>query len=76
MIQEAVPDLTRARDLLDRFHRVIQYRKDDRLEHWIEDAKHGRTKSFASGVVQDQAATKAALTEPWPNGQTGGRTQN
>ena len=39
IIQEAVPDLTRARDLLDRFHRIIQHRKDQRLEQWIEDAK-------------------------------------
>ena len=70
IIQEAVPDLTRARDLLDRFHRIIQHRKDQRLEQWIEDASHGLMKSFASGIVQDQAAGKAALTEQrggWPN---------
>ena len=73
IIQEAVPDLTRARDLLDRFHRIIQHRKDQRLEQWIEDASHGLMKSFASGIVQDQAAVKAALTEPWSNGQTEGQ---
>jgi transposase len=73
IIQEAVPDLTRARDLLDRFHRIIQHRKDMRLEQWIEDASHGLMKSFASGIIQDQAAVKAALTEPWSNGQTEGQ---
>jgi transposase len=72
IIGEAVPDLTTARDLLDRFHRIIQHRKDDRLEQWIEDAKDGLVKSFASGIVQDHAAVKAALTEPWSNGQTEG----
>jgi transposase len=73
IIHETLPDLTNARDLLDRFHRIIQHRKDDRLEQWIEDAKHGLMKSFASGIVQDQAAAKAALTERWSNGQTEGQ---
>jgi len=73
IIQEAVPDLTRARDLLDRFHRIIQRRKDKRLEQWIEDANRGLMKSFASGIVQDQTAVMAALTEPWSNGQTEGQ---
>ena len=65
-------NLTTARDLLDRFHRIIQHRKEERLEQWIEEAKLGLTKSLANGIVQDQAAVKAALTEPWSNGQTEG----
>ena len=73
IIGEAVPDLTTARDLLDRFHRIIQHRKDERLEQWIEEAKLGLMKSFASGIVQDGAAVRAALTEPWSNGQTEGQ---
>jgi transposase len=73
IIGEAVPDLAKARDLLDRFHRIIQHRKVDRLEQWIEDATHGLMKSFVSGIVQDHAAVKAALTEPWSNGQTEGQ---
>ena len=52
IIQEAVPDLANARDLLDRFHRIIQHRKSDRLEQWIEDAKHRLMNLFASGIVQ------------------------
>lgn len=73
VIGDAVPDLTAARDLLDRFHRLIQHRKFDRLDAWIADAKAGLMASFASGIVQDHAAVKAALTEPWSNGQTEGQ---
>jgi transposase len=73
IIQQAAPDLARARDLLDRFHRIIQHRTDQRLDQWIEDASHGLMRSFASGIVQDQAAVNAALTEPWSNGQTEGQ---
>lgn len=72
-IGDAVPDLTTARDLLDRFHRLIQHRKDANLDAWIADAKPGLMASFASGIVQDLAAVKAALTEPWSNGQTEGQ---
>jgi len=70
MIGDAVPDLTTARDLLDRFHRIIQHRSDANLDAWIADAKPSLMASFVSGIVQDLAAVKAALTEPWPTGQT------
>jgi len=73
IIGAAVPDLTSARDLLDRFHRLIQHRKDKRLGDWLADAKSGLMASFASGIAQDHAAVKAALTEPWSNGQTEGQ---
>ena len=65
-----MPDLPSARDLLDRFHRLIQHRKDKHLDEWLADAKPGLMGSFASGIAQDHAAVKAALTEPWSNGQT------
>ena len=73
IIGEAVPGLTTARNLLDRFHRIIQHRKVERLEQWIEEAKPGLMKSFVSGIVQDEAAVRAALTESWSNGQTEGQ---
>jgi transposase len=73
MISDAVPGLTAARDLLDRFHRMIQHRKHKRLDDWLADAKTGLLASFASGVGQDCAAVRAALTEPWSNGQTEGQ---
>lgn len=74
MIGEVVPDLTAARDLLDGFHRMIQPRKDKSLDEWIADATAGPMASFASGIPQDRATVRAALAEPWSNGQTGGRT--
>jgi transposase len=72
IIGETVPDLTMARDLLDRFHRLIRNRKDANLDAWIADAKSGLMTSFANGIVQDHTAVRAALTEPWSNGQTEG----
>ena len=73
MIGDAVPGLTAAPDLLDRFHRIVRHRKDKRLDEWLADAKTGLMSSFASGIGQDCAAVRAALTEPWSNGQTEGQ---
>lgn len=64
IIGAAVPDLATARDLLDRFHRLIQHRKDKPLDEWLADAKPGLMASFASGIAGDYAAAKAALIEP------------
>ncbi|WP_352572293.1 transposase [Mesorhizobium sp. M0074] len=29
--------------------------------------------SFANGIIRDRAAVRAAITEPWSNGQTEGQ---
>jgi transposase len=73
MIGDTVPDLTTAQDLLNRFHRIIQHRSEVKLDAWIADAKPGLMASFVTGIVQDLAAVKAALTERWSNGQTEGQ---
>ena len=69
----AVPALVVARDLMDRFHRMIQHRTSTDLEPWITDATPGLLGSFAKGIVQDRAGVHAALTHPWSNGQTEGQ---
>ena len=73
IIESAVPDLVSARDLMDRFHRIIQHRKSADLESWIADAKPTLLASFTTGIINDRSAVKAALTEPWSNGQTEGQ---
>ena len=73
IIESAVPALATARDLLDRFHGMIQRRAGADLAPWITDATPGLLGSFAKGIVQDHAAVHAALTQPWSNGQTEGQ---
>ncbi len=73
IIEGAVPDLIAARDLTDRFHQIIQRRKDTELEPWIADATPSLMASFATGITRDQAAVQAALQQPWSNGQTEGQ---
>ena len=73
IIEGAVPDLVTVRDLNDRFHRIVQRRKDTELKPWIADATPSMMASFASGITRDQAAVQPALQQPWSNGQTEGQ---
>ena len=73
IIESAVPDLVSARDLMVRFHRIIQHRESAALETWIPDAKPSLLASSATGIVNDRSAVKAALIEPWSNGETEGQ---
>ena len=73
IIEEAVPALVMARDLMDRFHAMIQRHMSTDLEPWISDAAPGLLGSFVKGIVQDRAGVHAALTQPWSNGQTEGQ---
>jgi transposase len=69
----AVPALVVARDLMDRFHRMIHHRMSTDLEPWITDATPGLLGPFAKGIVQDRAGVHSALTQPWLNGPTEGQ---
>jgi transposase len=69
VIETAVPALSTARDLLDRFHDMVRHRKPAELEPWIEAAKESPFTSLANGIALDQAAVRAALIEPWSSGQ-------
>lgn len=73
VIDKAAPDLGVARNLLNRFHGLIRGRNPAGLDGWITDAETGLMSSFAAGIVQDVAAVRVALTEPWSNGQTEGQ---
>lgn len=72
-VETSVPALAAARDLLDRFHRMLRERDVGALVPWAEDANGGLLASFGKGVRADLAAIKAARTEPWSNGQTEGQ---
>src|ERR1700693_3947987 len=72
-IERAVPILVSARDLVERFHRMLRDRDPDALPAWITDAAGSVLASSGKGIVADQAAVLAALTQPWSNGQTEGQ---
>jgi transposase len=72
-IEAGAPRLVKARDLIDRFHGMIRKKIEADLEPWIADADTSLLASFASGIRRDHAAVRAAIAEPWSNGQTEGQ---
>lgn len=72
-VESAVPALAAARELVDRFHRMLRAHTPEALPSWIADAATGALASFGRGIASDQAAVGAAFREPWSNGQTEGQ---
>jgi transposase len=72
-IETGVPSLIYARDLVERFHRMVRESDADALPAWITDTAGSVLASFGKGIVTDQDAVIAAMTQPWSNGQTEGQ---
>lgn len=73
VVEKAVPALGEARDLVDRFHRLIRGGDAASLDPWIYAAVKSFVGGFARGVAADRAAIRAAIVEPWSNSQTEGQ---
>ena len=72
-IEAAVPSLVVVRNLIDRVHRMIRQQNSRELAAWIEEPRQTSLRSFANGLSDDWNAVKAAIVEPWSNGQTEGQ---
>jgi transposase len=59
--------------LVGRFQAMIRTKAASELESWIEQARISLIAPLARGVAKDIAAIRAAITEPWSNGQTEGQ---
>lgn len=72
-IEAGVPTLVTTRDQVEAFHEMVRMRAADRLDGWIATAAGSLIGAFANGLAKDIDAVRAALTEPWSNGQTEGQ---
>lgn len=72
-IEAGVPMLVEARALINQFQSMIRLKAASGLEAWVMEARTSLIASFASGITRDRAAVRAAITEPWSNGQTEGQ---
>ena len=73
-IEAGVPLLVEACGLIDRFHTTNRKTVVADLYPWTTDASASLIVSLATGITKDKAAVRAAITEPWSNGQTQGQT--
>ncbi len=72
-IEAGVPALAKVHGLVVRFQTMIRSRAAAHLNPWIVDAETSLISSFVRGILKDKAAVRAAISEPWSNGQTEGQ---
>lgn len=72
-IEDRLPDLVEARDIVESFHGMLRRKSSGDLEGWIERATNSLVASFANGVIRDRAAIQNAIVSQWSNGQTEGQ---
>lgn len=71
-VEATSPRIVTARNLLDRFRTMVAAKRTDDLTSWLNETTDSELAFFASGVRDDEAAVRAAIVEPWSNGQTEG----
>ena len=72
-IEQGIPSLVDAREIIADFHAMIRKKDIRELMPWLERASQSLVASFANGVTKDQEAVRAAIISPWSNGQTEGQ---
>ncbi len=72
-VETTSPKIVAARNLHDRFKTMVATKKTDDLTSWLGDAQGSELASFASGIMDDEEAVRAAIVELWSNGQTEGQ---
>jgi transposase len=72
-VEQAVPTLRAARDLVERFHAIFRSKTSADLDAWLRDATSSLLGGFARGIAADRTSVEAAINEPWSNGQTEGQ---
>ncbi len=72
-IEEGVPSLVEAREVIADFHGLVRAKAEGQLPAWIDRAANSLVGSFANGIRRDIVAVHAAICSPWSNGQTEGQ---
>jgi transposase len=72
-IEEGVPSLVEAREVIMAFQAMIRAKDAASLSSWLERAAGSLVASLGKGVSQDRAAVRAGLGSLWSNGQTEGQ---
>ncbi|MCL4732909.1 ISL3 family transposase [Patescibacteria group bacterium] len=70
------PEIATAYELVQRFGTLIRQRQAHRLDSWLTEAHSSslsQLKTFASGLLKDYDAIRAALELEWSNGQVEGQ---
>lgn len=70
------PEIKKARELAERFQKMIKQREADEFDGWIEAARTSQIKEMvglAEGLKKDRKAVEGSLRYEWSNGQVEGQ---
>jgi transposase len=69
-------EVAKALDLADEFAALLRKQSTGTLNDWLgkaDAAECAELRRFADGIRRDEAAMRAAVTEPWSNGPVEGQ---
>jgi len=72
-IEEQLPDLVEARDVVESFYEMLRSKSKDDLDTWINRAAASLISPFANSIIRDRAAVQNAIASVWSYGQTEGQ---
>jgi transposase len=75
-VEERVPLLVEAREVIVEFHAMIKRKSQVDLGTWLERARATLVESFANGVTNNKAAVSAAITVGWSNARQRAKLQS
>jgi transposase len=72
-LRECSTTIATAADLIGRFTSMVKDKTPAALDSWLHEAEASALATFAAGLRRDEDAVRAALSEPWSNGQVEGQ---
>jgi transposase len=72
-LRERSSTIATAADLIGRFVTMVKDKTHAALDGWRREAEASALATFAAGLRRDEDAVRAALSEPWSNGQVEGQ---
>jgi transposase len=72
-LRERSSTIATAADLIGRFTTMVKDKTSAALDGWLREAEASALATFAAGLRRDKDAVRAALAEPWSNGQVEGQ---
>lgn len=73
VVIDRAPDLAAVYGAASTFRQLLEAHDAAGLATWLQRASDGPLATFARGLRRDEAAVRAAITEPWSNGQVEGQ---
>jgi transposase len=73
MLTALSSEIGTAAEAVNEFNRILRERDAAAFDRWLATAQTTALRGFATGIINDVAAVRAALSQPWSNGPVEGQ---